>query len=202
MPPLLWDHQPCDEAVAASLADAAGIDLVTARLLWQRGLTTPDAAARFLRPSLDHLHDPFALPDMAAAVDRVLAAIARRERIAIHGDYDVDGITSTVILERALELLGGDVVALHPGADPGRLRPAGAGRRAPARRRRPADRLGGLRHPQRRRRAAGARARRRPDRHRPSRARGRAADGAGRHQPEARATARTRTRTWPASASR
>jgi single-stranded-DNA-specific exonuclease len=72
-------------------------------------MADPELAARFLNPSLDHLHDPFALADMPAAVDRVLAAIARRERIVVHGDYDVDGVTSTVILRRTLELLGADV---------------------------------------------------------------------------------------------
>ena len=71
-------------------------------------------ASRFLKPSLDHLHDPMALADMRVAVDRLMAAIARRERIAIHGDYDVDGVTSTVILRRALELLGADVVHFIP----------------------------------------------------------------------------------------
>ena len=55
-----------------------------------------------------------ALADMPVAVDRILAAIERRERIAIHGDYDVDGITSTVILRRALELLGADVLHFIP----------------------------------------------------------------------------------------
>ncbi len=55
-----------------------------------------------------------ALADMRVAVDRILGAIARRERIAIHGDYDVDGITSTVILRRALELMGADVVHFIP----------------------------------------------------------------------------------------
>src|SRR6187549_1875616 len=54
------------------------------------------------------------LADMRVAVDRILAAIAAKERIAIHGDYDVDGITSTVILRRALELLGADVVHFLP----------------------------------------------------------------------------------------
>ena len=71
-------------------------------------------ARRFLSPSLDDLHDPFALADMRAAVDRILGAIARKERIAIHGDYDVDGVTSTVILRRALELLGADVTHFIP----------------------------------------------------------------------------------------
>ena len=84
------------------------------RLLCQRGLSDPESAARFLNPSLDHLHDPMRLADMRVAVDRLLGAIARRERIAVHGDYDVDGITSTVILRRALELLGADVVHFIP----------------------------------------------------------------------------------------
>ena len=85
-----------------------------ARLLCQRGLSDPELAARFLHPSLDHLHDPMALADMGVAVDRIMKAIAAKERIAIHGDYDVDGVTSTVILRRALELLGADVVHFIP----------------------------------------------------------------------------------------
>ena len=103
MPPLLWDLQACDERAASALSASMGIDPVTARLLCQRGVTTPDEAARFLNPSLDDLHDPLRLTDMPQAVDRILEAIARRERIVIHGDYDVDGITATVILERAIE---------------------------------------------------------------------------------------------------
>src|SRR5580765_5891336 len=54
------------------------------------------------------------LADMRVAVDRILGAVARHERIAIHGDYDVDGVTSTVILRRALEMLGADVVHFIP----------------------------------------------------------------------------------------
>src|SRR5919205_202750 len=62
----------------------------------------------------EQLHDPFALADMPLAVERILGAIARKERIAIHGDYDVDGVTSTVILRRALELLGAAVTHFIP----------------------------------------------------------------------------------------
>src|ERR1700730_11213792 len=109
-----WEMLPCDEAAAIELAAALGVDAAVARLLCQRGLGDPELAARFLHPSLDQLHDPMRLADMAIAVDRIMAAIARTERIAIHGDYDVDGITSTVILRRALELLGGDVVHFIP----------------------------------------------------------------------------------------
>jgi single-stranded-DNA-specific exonuclease len=114
MIPLRWDSNICDEAAASALAAAIRIEPAVARLLCQRGISDPELADRFLNPSLDHLHDPLRLADMRAAVDRILAAIARRERIAIHGDYDVDGITSTVILRRALELLGADVVHFIP----------------------------------------------------------------------------------------
>ncbi len=112
--PPRWEPIACDEAAATRLADALKVPPVVARLLCQRGLSDPELAARFLNPSLEHLHDPMALADMGIAVERLRAAIARRERIAIHGDYDVDGITSTVILRRALELLGGDVTHFIP----------------------------------------------------------------------------------------
>src|SRR2546426_887489 len=109
-----WDLQPCDDPASERLAAALGIAPIVARLLCQRGLGDPETAQRFLNPSLDHLHDPLMLADMRVAVDRIMAAIERKERIAIHGDYDVDGITSTVILRRALEMLGADVVHFIP----------------------------------------------------------------------------------------
>jgi single-stranded-DNA-specific exonuclease len=112
--PPRWDACACDEAAAGALAATLGIAPVVARLLCQRGLGDPDLAARFLDPRLEHLHDPMALADMGVAIDRILRAIASRQRIAVHGDYDVDGITSTVILRRTLELLGGDVVHFIP----------------------------------------------------------------------------------------
>src|SRR5437667_7846577 len=114
MIPPRWDHQLCDDAAAATLAAALGLAPPVARLLCQRGLGDPELAARFLKPSLDQLHDPMALADMRTAVDRIMAAVTRKERIAIHGDYDVDGFTSTVILRRALEMLGADVVHFIP----------------------------------------------------------------------------------------
>ena len=114
MKTLVWQHLPCDDAQVATLAAALQLHPTVARLLCLRGLADPETAARFLQPSLDHLHDPLRLMGMIAAVERLEQAIARRERIAIHGDYDVDGITSTVILRRALEMLGGDVVHFIP----------------------------------------------------------------------------------------
>ena len=110
----IWETVPCEEAPVEALARELGISSVTARLLNIRGLGAPDDARRFLSPRLDDLHDPFRLAGMSVAVDRILAAIASKDRIAIHGDYDVDGVTSTVILRRALELLGADVVHFIP----------------------------------------------------------------------------------------
>lgn len=109
-----WESLACDDAAADALAAALKISPVVAKLLCQRGLSDPELADRFLNPSLDHLHDPLLLADMGVAVERILAAIARKEKIAIHGDYDVDGVTSTVILRRALELLGGNVIHFIP----------------------------------------------------------------------------------------
>jgi single-stranded-DNA-specific exonuclease len=109
-----WDLQPCDERASSALAAALGLEQPVARLLCQRGLGDPELASRFLNPSLDHLHDPMTLAGMRVAVDRLFVAIARREKIAVHGDYDVDGITSTVILRRTLELLGAEVVHFIP----------------------------------------------------------------------------------------
>jgi single-stranded-DNA-specific exonuclease len=110
----IWESLPCDDQAAGRLTAELQVSPITARLLCIRGLGDVDRARRFLSPSLGDLHDPLALADMAPAVERLLAAIARKERIAIHGDYDVDGVTSTVILRRALELLGADVIHFLP----------------------------------------------------------------------------------------
>jgi single-stranded-DNA-specific exonuclease len=110
----IWETIACEDAPAIALSRELGVSPVTARLLCIRGLGAPDDARRFLSPRIDDLHDPFRLAGMSVAVDRILRAIGSKERIAIHGDYDVDGVTSTVILRRALELLGADVVHFIP----------------------------------------------------------------------------------------
>jgi single-stranded-DNA-specific exonuclease len=78
-----------------------------ARLLIRRGITDPDSAARFLFPSLDHLHAPEEMRGLGAAVDRIDAAIERKDPILIYGDYDVDGTMAVIILKTAIELCGG-----------------------------------------------------------------------------------------------
>ena len=76
--------------------------------MFQRGFRDAGSAARFLNPSIEDLHDPFLLRDMDRAVERIRLAIGRHEPIEIHGDYDVDGVTSTVVLKKALELAGAE----------------------------------------------------------------------------------------------
>lgn len=112
--PRLWETRACDEGCARQLGQQLGLTPAIARLLAIRGLSDPDRARRFLKPSLDHLLDPMRLTDMDRAVDRLLRAVSAGEQIAVHGDYDVDGITSTVILRRTLELLGGRVTHFIP----------------------------------------------------------------------------------------
>ena len=72
-----------------------------------RGITEAEAAEHFLAPSLSHLHSPYLMTGMKAAVDRIEAAIENKESILIYGDYDVDGTTAIVILKTAIELCGG-----------------------------------------------------------------------------------------------
>ena len=76
-------------------------------LLIQRGMTDPGSAGRFLAPSLSDLHAPEKLADLPAAVDRIAAAIERKEPILIYGDYDVDGTMAVIILKTAIEICGG-----------------------------------------------------------------------------------------------
>ena len=110
----VWNHLDCGAPAAERLRRELSLHPTVARLLVQRGLSDPDGARRFLNPSLDDLHDPSLLTDLDRAVERLLGAVARREPIAVHGDYDADGVSSTVMLRRALELLGADVTHFIP----------------------------------------------------------------------------------------
>jgi single-stranded-DNA-specific exonuclease len=78
-----------------------------ARLLVTRGINDGTTAEHFLAPSLAHLHSPYLMAGMTAAVDRIEVAIAGKQPILIYGDYDVDGTTAIVILKTAIALCGG-----------------------------------------------------------------------------------------------
>ncbi|HYL96900.1 MAG TPA: DHH family phosphoesterase, partial [Terriglobales bacterium] len=103
-----WNLRSANGMDAQRLAAEAGISPTLARLLSLRGVTGVAEAQRFLSPALSHLHSPYAMSGMAAAVERLRAALERKEKILIYGDYDVDGTTAIVILVTAIRLCGGE----------------------------------------------------------------------------------------------
>lgn len=107
LPPQRWIIAEPHPQEADALARAARIPHVLAELLVARGITQPQEAFAFLSPDSTHLHDPFLMRGMAAAVDRLERAVAQREPILLYGDYDVDGTTAVVLLKTAIEMLGG-----------------------------------------------------------------------------------------------
>jgi single-stranded-DNA-specific exonuclease len=104
-----WVQTRSDKASAVRLSRELRLSELTATLLVNRGITDPHTADKFLRPSISNLHDPFLMKDMREAVNRIFAAVERKEKILIYGDYDVDGTTSTVILKKALSMIGANV---------------------------------------------------------------------------------------------
>ncbi|MGH9492934.1 MAG: DHH family phosphoesterase, partial [Terriglobales bacterium] len=102
-----WKLRAADEAAVSLLSSEAGLSPLLARMLAARGVSTAEEARAYLSPSLSHLHSPYLMSGMQAAVERLEAAIARKEKILIYGDYDVDGTVAIVLLKTAIELVGG-----------------------------------------------------------------------------------------------
>jgi single-stranded-DNA-specific exonuclease len=105
---------PINAALRTRLERELRVPRFVAELLVRRGLHDPERAARFLEPQLKTLGDPFLLPHMEAAVTRILAALDRRERIVLYGDYDVDGVTSLTLLARVLRAYGAEPQCFLP----------------------------------------------------------------------------------------
>src|SRR3954467_15486268 len=95
-----------DIEAARSLSQAINVPESIASILVSRGVHTFEEARTFFRPSLDQLHPPSLMSDMDIATRRVRAAIDAGERIAVYGDYDVDGTTSTAMMTLFLRSLG------------------------------------------------------------------------------------------------
>src|SRR3954447_14771818 len=104
----IWTLRPCPHRQASELAAALGISDLTASILAGRGYDDAASAQRFLDGELPP-HDPFLLGDMRVAVERIRAAVASGERICVHGDYDVDGISATALAVLLLRELGANV---------------------------------------------------------------------------------------------
>lgn len=109
-----WSLAPSQPLLAGQIAAKTNISPLLAQCLVNRGFSEPDAIENFLAPRLKNLADPFLLPNMATAVERLLLARERDESLVIFGDYDVDGVTSTTILLQFLRALGWRVEAYLP----------------------------------------------------------------------------------------
>jgi single-stranded-DNA-specific exonuclease len=101
-----WSIAPAQPALAEFLAKHLNVSTLLAQCLLNRGFSEPEPISRFLDPRLANLADPFLIPNMQAAVDRLFLAHARQEPLVIFGDYDVDGVTSTALLYELLTALG------------------------------------------------------------------------------------------------
>jgi single-stranded-DNA-specific exonuclease len=98
-----------DEHVVQKLAQSINVSPTIAKILVARGVTTFDQAKQFFRPSLTDLHDPFVMDGMDLAVERAMRAVETGERVAIYGDYDVDGTNSAAMLYLYFQSIGADV---------------------------------------------------------------------------------------------
>ena len=103
-----------DAAVVEQLRHELHLPTAICRLIATRGYDAPDDAKAYLRPRLDHLHDPGSLLDLDRAVQRLIRALREQETILVHGDYDVDGICSTTLTVRTLRMLGGNAIPFIP----------------------------------------------------------------------------------------
>ena len=104
-----WNVLDPDPERVRDLVRSERVPEVLARLLVNRGHGTPEEAATLLSPTLHALHDPAGLPEMERAAARLERAVADGETVLIHGDYDVDGVSGTVLLVRFLQHLGARV---------------------------------------------------------------------------------------------
>ena len=109
-----WNLRPPAPTGALQALEGLGLSPLCACVLYARGVDSPEKARAFLSDTPFHARDPFLLKDMDRAVARISQALASGEQMAVYGDYDVDGITSTCLLTERLRELGGDVVSYIP----------------------------------------------------------------------------------------
>ncbi len=109
-----WVDADVTQGVCADLTRDLGVHPAVASALAARGLVTPDEARRFLDPRLIDLNDPATMRDMDRAIDRLVLAVQKSERICVYGDYDADGLTATTVFSNMLEAVSADVTTFVP----------------------------------------------------------------------------------------
>ena len=101
-----WQLNEVNDELADKIANEFNISKIVASIIANKGLKDNNEIEVFLHPRRGDFHDPFLMPDMDKAVARIIQAIDNKEKVAIYGDYDVDGITSSTVLHRFLEERG------------------------------------------------------------------------------------------------
>lgn len=98
-----WEYRELDDEKINSIASKFGVPKLLATVLVSRGIVDDEEIKVFLKPTRNDFHDPYLMPDMEKAVDRIVNAIESQEKVIIYGDYDVDGITSITVLKKFLK---------------------------------------------------------------------------------------------------
>jgi single-stranded-DNA-specific exonuclease len=104
-----WNILKANPATVAALQEQLKISPILCELLVQRGIVNFDAAKKFFRPQIEHLHSPWLMKDMKKAVERIQTAFDKEEKILVYGDYDVDGTTSVATLYQFLKELSPNI---------------------------------------------------------------------------------------------
>ena len=109
-----WQIYQVDNEKVEEIVKKYGINKLLATILVNRNITEEEQINKFLKPKRNDFYDPYKMPDMKIAVQRILKAIHNKEKIIIYGDYDVDGITSVTVLKSFLEERGITVAEYIP----------------------------------------------------------------------------------------
>lgn len=98
-----WEVNEADDILISKISDEFNVSGLVANIIVNKGLKDSHEIEVFLHPRRSDFHDPFLMPDMEIATNRIIKAIKDNEKVAIYGDYDVDGITSSTVLKRFLK---------------------------------------------------------------------------------------------------
>ena len=109
-----WECYEVDENKVQDLMNKYNVNEILARILVNKNISTQKEMDLFMNPTRNDFHDPFLMPDMEIAIDRILKAIENKEKIMIYGDYDADGITSITVLKSFLKERGLEVASYIP----------------------------------------------------------------------------------------
>ena len=109
-----WQIYETDSQKVQELIDKYNLNLLLATILVNRNILETENLDKFLKPTRNDFHDPFLMPDMKIAVERILKAIENKEKIIIYGDYDADGITSITVLKSFFKDIGVEVSSYIP----------------------------------------------------------------------------------------